>query len=137
MFRQSLGQISFVCFFLQYHRPENETRLPKFILSVSKVCSFCDNAIIECHQCNFSEKFGVASVMKIYTKIRELWMHLDYDHSHVSLTSKYGKFQPQSIFHGNNPFYINPIVARVKISEKKKHEYFRFEISLTFSKWIK
>ena len=104
----------------------------------SKVWSFCDNVIIECFQCNFFQrKFAVTSVMKIYTKMWEFWVHLDYNHFYIPLISKYGKFQPQTIFLGNNnPFSIKPTVVRDKIPEKK-HQYLRFEISLLFSKWAK
>ena len=61
----------------------------------------------------------------------ELCMYLDYDHLYITLTSKKDKFQPQTnIFRGNNnPFCIEPTVVWVKISEKK-HQLFRFEISL-------
>ena len=67
----------------------------------------------------------------------ELFVHQDYDHLYIPLTSKYGKFQPQTIFLGsNNPFSIKPTVVWVKVSEKK-HQCFWFEISLPFSKWAK
>ena len=51
----------------------------------------------------------------------KLCMHPDHDHLYIPLTSKKDKFQPQTnIFPGNNnPFFINPTVAWVKISEKK------------------
>ena len=50
----------------------------------------------------------------------------------ILFTSKKCKFQPQNnIFPGNNnPFSIKPTIVWVKISEKKKHQFFRFEISL-------
>ena len=50
----------------------------------------------------------------------EFWMHPDYDPLHVPLTSKLGKFQPQTnIFPGNsNPFSIKSTVVGVKIFEK-------------------
>ena len=50
----------------------------------------------------------------------ELCMHPDYDHLYNPLTSKKGKFHPQSnTFCGNNnPFSIEPTVVWVKISEK-------------------
>ena len=58
--------------------------------------------------------------MTIYTKMWEFWVHLDYNHFYIPLTSKYGKFQPQTIFLGNNnPFSIKPTVVRDKIPEKK------------------
>ena len=63
----------------------------------------------------------------------ELCMHPDYDHLYcIPLISKKVKFQPQtSIIPGNsNPFSIKPTVVWVKISEKKNHQFFRFEISL-------
>ena len=54
-------------------------------------------------------KFAVTSVLKIYSKMWELCMHPDYDHF-IPLTSKKGKFQPQTnIFsENNNPFSIKP-----------------------------
>ena len=36
----------------------------------------------------FHLKFAVTSVIKIYSKVWELWMHLDYDHLYIPLTSK-------------------------------------------------
>ena len=71
----------------------------------------------------------------------ELWVHPDYDHLYIPLTSKYGKFQPQTnVSPGNsNPFSIKTgtVVWFLKISEKKNHQFSRFEISLPFSKWAK
>ena len=68
----------------------------------------------------FQRKFTETSVVKIYIKMWKLWVHLDYDHLYIQLTSKLGKFLSQTnIFQGNsNPFSIKPTVARVKISEK-------------------
>ena len=68
----------------------------------------------------------------MYSKMWELCMHLDCDHFYISLTFKKGKFQRQTnIFPGNNnPFSIKSTVVWVKLSEKKKHEFFRFEISI-------
>ena len=63
--------------------------------------------------------------------MRALCMHRDYDHLYIPLTSKLGKFQPQTnIFLGNNnPFSIKLTVAWVRFL-KKKHQFFPFEISL-------
>ena len=36
----------------------------------------------------FQRKFALASVMKIYTKMWELLVHLDYDHFYIPLISK-------------------------------------------------
>ena len=36
----------------------------------------------------FHLKFGVTSVIKIYSEMLELCMHLDYDHFYIPLTSK-------------------------------------------------
>ena len=56
--------------------------------------------------------------MKIYTKIWKLWVHPDYDHLYIPLTSNYSQFQLQTIFLGNNnPFSIKPTVVQVKISK--------------------
>ena len=54
-------------------------------------------------------KFAVTSVLKIYSKMWELRMHPDYNHF-IPLTSKKGKFQPQTkaISGNNNPFSIKP-----------------------------
>ena len=67
------------------------------------------------------KKFGVISFIKNCFKMRELCMYLDYDHLYIPLTSKKGNFQSETnIFRGNNnPFYIEPTVVWVKISEKK------------------
>ena len=46
----------------------------------------------------FYLEFDVTSVIKIDSKMWELWMHLDYDHFYIPLTSKWGKLQPQTIF---------------------------------------
>ena len=57
----------------------------------------------------------------------ELWVHLDYDHLYIPLTSKWGKFQPQTNISpgNNNPFSIKPsTVVWVKISEKKNINFF-------------
>ena len=50
----------------------------------------------------------------------ELWMHPAYDNLYIALTSKKGKYQPQTnIFNGIlNPFPIEPTVVLVKISER-------------------
>ena len=83
----------------------------------------------------FLRKFAVTSVRKIYAKMQESWLHSDYHHLYIPLIFKYGKFQTQTnIFPENNdnPFTIKPTVVRVKISEK--HQPFRFDISLSFSK---
>ena len=66
-------------------------------------------------QC-FPRKFAVTSVMKINCKMKELYMHPEY----IPLTSKQGKFLPQTnIFSGNNnPFSIKPTVVWIKVSEK-------------------
>ena len=64
--------------------------------------------------------------MKIYTKMWEFWVHLDYNHFYIPLTSKYGKFQPQTIFLGNNnPFSIKPTVVRDKIPEDYFAHFFQ------------
>ena len=43
--------------------------------------------------------------------MQELCMYPDYDHLYIPLTSKKGKFQPQTFFPGNNnPFSIKPTV---------------------------
>ena len=54
-------------------------------------------------------QFAVTSVIKIFSKMWELCMHPDYDHF-IPLTSKQGKFQPQTnICPGKNiPFSIKP-----------------------------
>ena len=36
----------------------------------------------------FQRKFTVTSVIKIYTKMWELWVHSDYDHLYIPLTFK-------------------------------------------------
>ena len=45
----------------------------------------------------FHLKIAVTLVTKIYSKIWELWMHLDHDCLYILLTSKWGKFRPQTI----------------------------------------
>ena len=65
----------------------------------------------------FQRKFGVTSVIKIYSTMRELSMHADYDHLYIPLTSKKGKFQPQTFSGNKNPFSIKPTVIQFKISE--------------------
>ena len=42
----------------------------------------------------FQIKFALNPVIKIYTKLRKLLVHWDYDHFYIPLTSKYGKFKP-------------------------------------------
>ena len=81
----------------------------------------------------FQRKFPVISVVKINTKMWELWVNPGYCHLYIPLTSKKGKFQPQTnIFRGNsNPFSIKPPIMWVKISGKK-HQFFLFEISYFF-----
>ena len=69
----------------------------------------------------FQKKFAITTVIGNQTKIRKLWVHLDYDHMFISLTSKYGKFLPQS-----NIFLVNNNLLSIK-----------FEICLPFSKWVK
>ena len=44
----------------------------------------------------FHLKFAVTSIVKTYSKMSVLWMHLVYDHLCTPLTSKQGKFQPQT-----------------------------------------
>ena len=68
----------------------------------------------------FQIKFVVTSVIKICSKMWELCMHPNYDNLYNPLTSKSGKFQPQTnIFPGNsNTFSIKPTAVWVKISEK-------------------
>ena len=36
----------------------------------------------------FQRKFTGTSVVKIYIKMWKLWVHLDYDHLYIPLTSK-------------------------------------------------
>ena len=59
-------------------------------------------------------------------------MYPDYDYFYIPLTSKYRKLHPQTNNspRNNNPFSSKPAVVWVKISEKKKHKFFQFEISL-------
>ena len=45
----------------------------------------------------FHLKFAVTIFIKVYSKMWGLWMHLDYDHFYIPLTSKQGKFQPKTI----------------------------------------
>ena len=45
----------------------------------------------------FHLKFAVTIFIKVYPKMWGLWMHLDYDHFYIPLTSKQGKFQPKTI----------------------------------------
>ena len=37
---------------------------------------------------SFQRTFDVTSATKIYTKMWELWVHQDYDHLYIPLTSK-------------------------------------------------
>ena len=71
-------------------------------------------------------KFTVTSVLKIYTKMWKLCMPPDYDHF-IPLTSKQGKFQPQTnILSGNNnPFILSLTVVWVDRSRflKKKTNF--------------
>ena len=52
----------------------------------------------------------------------KLYKHLNYDHLYIPLTSRKGKFQPQTnIFSRNNkPFSIKPTFVWVNIFAKKK-----------------
>ena len=62
----------------------------------------------------FHLKFAVTIFIKVYSKMWGLWMHLDYDHFYIPLTSKQGKFQPQAIIFPVKKAYC----CVVKISEK-------------------
>ena len=59
----------------------------------------------------FLRKFGVTSVIKTYSKMRELCMHPDYDHLYIPLTSRKRKIPATNIFPvNNNPSSIKPTV---------------------------
>ena len=80
----------------------------------------------------FHLKFAVTIFIKVYSKMWGLWMHLDYDHFYIPLTSKQGKFQPQAIIFPVKKAYC----CVVKISEK--NNFFQFEILLLQpNKWKK
>ena len=68
-------------------------------------------------------KFAVTSVMKIYTKCG--------NDGCIGTMIICIFHQLGILLRDNNPFSIKPIVVQVKISEKK-HQFFRFEISLPF-----
>ena len=75
----------------------------------------------------FFQRIFAVTVMKVYTKMLKLWVHLGYYHLHISLASKKGKFQLQTnIFPGNNsPFSIKPSTAVwIKISQKKPINFY-------------
>ena len=58
-------------------------------------------------------------------------MHLVCDHLYIYSINFEIRQIPATIFPGNNkPFSIKPTVVWVKISEKNKHEFFRFEVSI-------
>ena len=73
---------------------------------------------------NFSCKklvlINLNAVIKIYSKMWKLCMHVDHDYFVYSINFKRCKLQSQtSIIAGNNnPFSIKPSVEWVKISEK-------------------
>ena len=75
----------------------------------------------------FQRTFAVTSITKLYTKVWELWVHPDYGDLYIPLTSR---FQPQTnVFPVNNsPFSIKHTFVWVRISEKKNHQFFWFEI---------
>ena len=65
------------------------------------------NVTTECSQCNFTREF-LTSVMKICTKMWELRAHQDHYHLYIPLTSKKGKFQPQTnIFLGITTLFLS------------------------------
>ena len=78
----------------------------------------------------FQRKIGVTSVIKLYSKMRELCMRPDYDRLYVPLTSKKVKLQPQTFFLGVTIFLILSLVLCRSRFLNKKHEFFQFEISL-------
>ena len=60
----------------------------------------------------FQRKFGATSVIKIYSKMCELCMNSDYDHLYIPLTSKKGKFQPQTFFLGITTLFLLSLLLR-------------------------
>ena len=44
----------------------------------------------------FQIEFAATSVMKIYTKMWELYVHQDFDHLYIPLISKKGNIYPQT-----------------------------------------
>ena len=79
----------------------------------------------------FQRKFGVISVIKNYSKLWQLWIYLDYDHLYIPLTSKKGKFQHKPTFFVwiTTLFLLSLLLCGSRFL-KKKHQFFRFEISL-------
>ena len=76
-----------------------------------------------CHR-----KFNVTSVIKIYTKMQKLWVHLDSDHLYIPLTSKQDKFSHKATFF----LEIATLFLLVILlwGSRLKHQYFSFGFSL-------
>ena len=95
-----------------------------WIFLAKKLVLFNLNAIFPWRKCS------VTSAIKIYSKMRELCMHPDYDHLYIPLTSKKGKFQPQTFFLGITTLFLLSLLLCSSRFLNKNHEFFQFKIPL-------